>query len=622
MRLIKKSPIKNVIFLMCIMSFNVSANDPYLLFSDLISGPSTGLGDGIGSGVVVTVWAQNADVEGSGNQISFRDSRNNLHTPVVYYWKTANGVLPSGPSNLFESHKMSEIAFSIPEAAPGLGRIFIKSDTAESNSLPFLVREGSIYHIKSSGSTDNSGTWSKPWSDPTTAINKAEAGSTIYLHDVNAGSFSSPASRALYWNNAKAASSLNAQFAIIAYPGFQPKVIAQKAVESYRTSGMVVSKMDIYASNYLEVDELGQPRGSVIESSPGDTYGVKTTKSGRVIGNRIGDIPGGCASKWNGAINGNRDHVEGARIFGNEVYDYGCNGSSKLHHTTYLSIRSGTGMVVDAWEWGYNYLHGNKAKFGIHNYDEGNACGDINGALRIHNNVIVDQAGAGISVGSNCGWSMDAVIENNILINVGLAADWDGVNVDTSNGAENGGIALRDSGERGLTGNFYIRNNLIYGHSEDGQQNGGRGCLNLNGDGDSIAIFWDNNVCIGGYSLPLVSASNRAAKKLDNIIGADNFWRYFSKNVAASEFPIWAQSSISEGSGMIVNDSQVRLVPNSSLLSVVEDRDKNMAGTAKLLSTGMDIYGVARPKPGAVGPVEFAISPVAPLNPPEELFVE
>ena len=50
---------------------------PLLRFTDLISGPSTGLGDGQGSGVIVTIWAQGVgDSQGTG-QVYFTDSQGN-----------------------------------------------------------------------------------------------------------------------------------------------------------------------------------------------------------------------------------------------------------------------------------------------------------------------------------------------------------------------------------------------------------------------------------------------------------------------------------------------------------------------------------------------------------------
>ena len=517
---------------MCFANLTFAEN-PKLLFSDLISGPSTGLYDGLGDGAIVTIWGQNLEIEGD---VTFIDSDGTAHEPYVYYWKKADGTLPSGPANLYESHLIYEIALSIPaNAAFGKGNIAVNVNGKESNQLPFDVRSGEIFHVKSTGTDNNqNGTWGMPWRTIAYAMNQISKGGILYIHDVDQGNFSAPSARGVYWNNPEAASELNAQLGVVAYPGNQPKVIAQKAFENYRTSGQVVSKFDVYASNYLSVDSFGQPTGEPIANSPRDTYGIQTSKNGRVIGNKIGDIPNGCASAWNGAINGAQERADNVKILGNEVYDYGCNGTSKLHHTTYMSVRSIDDITVQAWEWGYNYLHGNKAKFGIHQYDEGiristgngfsEQCGDVAGVIKIQNNVIVDQGGAGISVGSKCDWSMDVLIENNILTRVGLAAAWDGKDPDTSDGAENGAIALRDNGDKGLTGKYYIFNNLIFNHTSDGQTIGTRGCLSMSGVGDSIEVSWLNNICITDRDLPFIGFSFDASQQTDNITGYNNLW--------------------------------------------------------------------------------------------------
>lgn len=521
------------------------AESPRLAFSDLVSGPPEGLHDGLGEGAIVTIWGQNLK---DGGDVFFIDSEGTRHRPHVYYWKQADGMAPSGPANLFESHLMYEIALSIPsEAAFGEGFITVTVDQQESNSLSFNVRPGEIYHVKSNG-TDHpeNGTWNRPWRSIAYAINKVASGGILYVHDVDQGSFANPQARGVYWNNTEAGSGLENQLAVISYPGYQPKVIAQKAFENYTTSGQVVSKFDVYASNYLSTDALGQPIGDPIVNSPRDTYGIQTSKNGRVIANRISDIPGGCASAWNGAINGAQERAHNVKILGNEIYDYGCNGSSKLHHTTYMSVRSIDNITVQPWEWGYNYLHGNEAKFGIHQYDEGvrvstssgfsEHCGDVAGVIKIHNNVIVDQAGAGISVGSKCDWTVDVLIENNTLVRVGLAAAWDGKNPNTSDGPENGGIALRDNGERGLTGDFYILNNLILNHTNDGQTVGSRGCLSLSGIGDSIEISWLNNICLSDKNNPFVGLTFDAIQQSNNITGFNNLWLNES---VTPEFPNW-----------------------------------------------------------------------------------
>jgi len=584
------------------------AISPFLAFSDVISGPASGLGDGRGQGMIVTVWGQNLGSSQGTSKIFYEDSEGETRqASYVYYWKNADGVAPSGPANLFQSHRMQEVAFSIPESALGKGTIFAEVNGVKTNPLDFSVRPGSIFFVSSKGNdSTGDGSFENSWQTVSHADSAAPKGSTIYILDVDTGDRKS--SRAIYWNNTSASSSLEEQFSIIAYPGYQPKVIAQKAVENYTTSALVVSKLDIYASNYLAVDSNDQPIGTPI--SNGDTYGIQSSRNGRAIGNRIGDIPGGCASKWNAAINGNAnvgDRVSNFKGFGNEIYDYGCDGTDKLHHTIYLSVRSGDGLVVEPWEWGYNYLHGNKAKFGIHQYDEGTECGDLAGPLRIYNNVIIDQSGSGISVGSTCGWSMDIYIHNNVIINVGLAADWDGIDPDTSNGAENGGIGLRD---RGLLGTAYIRNNLIYMYSEDGQTIGGRGCLNLTGIGDYVQVVFQNNICFTTMSQPFIGFGYSSENKSDNIRGSNNIW--IDQGQSKLTPPTWDNAALTNNPDLKISGSFISVNSSSPIVD---------SGISVPIKRG--IYGTRRDADIDIGPIEFSDREgVSPPESPTNLFVE
>ena len=597
------------------VSSAVVSASPHLAFSDLVSGPDVGLGDGKGSGVIVTVWGQGLGNQQGGSKVIFTDSSGTAREAAsIYYWKNADGRLPSGPSNLFASHQMQEIAFSIPDSALGEGSISVLVDGQTSNSLPFSVRDGKIFHVKSTGTESSSGSWSDPFGSVGAADMLAPAGSTIYVHDVDTGDFSQPQERAIYWNNPPASSSLEAQFSIIAYPGNQPKAIAQRAVEVYLTEGLVVSKFDLYASNYLAVDSNDQPIGEEI-STIGGTTAFTTSKNGRSIANRIGDIPGGCASSQGGAIVGNAmydDYVSNFKALGNEIYNYGCAGTSKFHHTTYLTVRSGpNNRQVEPWEWGYNYLHGNDAKFGIHNYDEGAGCGDLTGPLRIYKNVIVDQGGAGINVGSTCGWSMDVIIRDNVLINVGKAAAWNGIDPSTSDGSENGGISIRDGG---LTGTVYAHNNLIYGYTSDRSPDGS-GCITFQGNEDNVRVVWEKNICFTEKDLPFVGYGYQGADKLDNITGSRNVWFYAGgSSPSNAKVPKWDNNPVTQNPQISLVDDIV-FISEGSALTLLPSSDAISALSPIYQGTGADVYGTFRDSNPDIGPVEVIGAKPAPTPP-------
>ncbi len=584
------------------------ATTPRLNFTDLISGPDVGLGDGLGSGVIVTVWGQHLGSSQGGSTVSFIDANDvKRKAAQVYYWKDADGTLPGGPANLFISHKMQEIAFSIPDAATGAGQIQVTVNGVASNTLPFTVRSGSIYHVRSNGSdTSGAGTFASPWK----TVNKAESdisapGATLYVHDSVVAGGSTSTRRAVYWNNVLASSTLANQYAFVAYPGSQPSAVGDSGFVNYKTKGQVISKYKIFASNCKEGDN-GQPVNC--KPSPTITYGIQTTAFGRAVGNTITDQVGGCASGAQGAISGNAlngDRVSGVRILGNEVHDYGCYGSNKLHHTTYMSIRSGnTGtpnLKVPAWHFGWNYLHDNYAKNGIHNYDERNGCGSPVGTLLINDNVVINQAGSGIMVASACGWTNDWAVYNNIVINAGLAAAWNGVDVSTANGPNTAAISFQDDG---LVGVINVYNNTFIDWNSDDLARSSQACLGLEGQGNNLNLNWSNNICSTSKDKFFVNSGYNAARLLNNINGSSNIWYYSGMNATQAIAPEWDAAKI-------VTDPKLS-IENAAI--IVVDSASPAVGASTDLSNAYDIYGVNRLPGGDIGAVESINGPQSPSD--------
>ena len=490
---------------------------PKLNFSDLISGPAVGLNDGKGSGVIVTVWGQNLGSSQGNSTLSLTDSQGVEYPPAhIYYWKNADGTAPGGPANLYKPLKMQEIAFSIPNIANGDYKIKVSVNAKTSNFLPFKVRNGAIFHLSSTGiDAPNGGSFTNKWQTLNYAFGQiTQPGATLYIHDnLQIGSASSV--RPAYWNVQSASSTgYSNQFGVIAYPGSQPVVTGYKGFENFKVTGQVISKIKVQAS--MCDDVLGQPvnvvNGVATTCFKVNTYGILGTAYGRIIANAITDRPGGCANGQQGAIlanaNNGNDRISGLKVFGNEVYDYGCEGTNKFHHTTYFSIRNQTNLQVEPWEWGWNYLHDNKAKNGIHHHDEAfNAsCGSPSGKVSVHDNVIVNQSGAGIHFGiggSGCQWNNDVDIYNNLLINTGLIAAWDGVNLTSANGPNTGAITIND---KGLTGTFSIFNNTMYKWNDDDQNRNVQSCLGLTGTGAFLtAITFSNNICLTDKDKPFVA---------------------------------------------------------------------------------------------------------------------
>lgn len=594
------------------LSSIVNAAAPVLAFSDLVSGPDTGLGDNRGSGVVVTVWGQHLGSSQGSSTIEFCDSARICRAPAhLYYWKNADGQAPSGPANLFESHGMQEIAISIPDSAAGAGTIRVTTSGGVSNTLPFIVRTGNIYHVSPSGNDSNPGTFAQPWQtgarvgDTRSGGTTAPAGSTVYFHGVTNGDAS--AGRGIYINNtAASAPDETTNFFFVSYPGSPSIASGREGFTNYQIAGTAISKFQLYSSNCTETEN-----GQRINCVSSGTWGARSDKWGRIVGNYFTDQAGRCSSMYQGAIvgdAGSEDNVSNAKIFGNEIEEYGCNSSNALHHTTYMTIRSAPdNLIVQPWEFGWNYLHDNKAKSGIHQFDQDDGCGNTSGPVIIRNNVVVNQAGPGIYFGSQCGWSMDAYIENNIIINSGLSVEWDGLDPNTGSQIEPGGVVIRDSGTAplgGLLGTMYIRNNTIQGVGWPTMPNLGEGCLSLTGSGDNVSIVFSDNICVNTRDYPFIGATNRAAPQLDNITGSQNSLYYSGSGTPSrAVVPSWDSAVLTTNPMLSISMPRV----NVSADSTIHNRSQT--------TLTRDIYGMPRSSRSSIGAVTYSLLPALPVAP-------
>jgi hypothetical protein len=559
---------------------------PRLAFSDLISGPDTGLGDQEGSGVIVTIWGQLLGSSQGVSTIEFCDSIGECRDARVYYWKNADATPPSGPANLFESHKMQEIAISIPESAAGQGNIRVTVDGL-TDSLPFTVRPGEIYHVKNQGSdSSGDGSWNNPWRTVSHADSIATAGDTLYIHDVTTIEDGDPGR--VYYNNRGFKANTSNQFAYVSYPGTRAELYGKDGVHVYRSTGIVTSKLSVFASNCADesLDGCNQ-RG---------TAGIMPSDWGRVIGNRITDRPGMCASGQAGAISGGIDRVEGSKIFGNHIHDYGCPNTGKLHHTTYLTIRDNDNdKEIESWELGWNYLKDNWAKNGLHFYDEnsgsGSECGDLTTDMRVHNNVVVNQGGSGIALASACGWSQDTYIYNNVLINVGLPVD---VDCTSTCGSTGSAIEILDIG-RGLTGNVYLNNNTVYKWDTQNQDTTLQSCIVLRGSGDNAQVFINDNICYTESDKPFLTtfSFSESVNHTDNLSGSNNIWFTSVLDPQRAIIPQLIQEPVL---------GNPKLTLSGSIIEVAED---SVVLGKSLSNFEHDIYGVRREQPSAIGAVEY-----------------
>lgn len=445
---------------------------PRLNFSDITSGPKTGLGDGLGSGVIVTVWGNNLGSSQGSSTISI----GGVNAAYVYYWGNATGALGGGPANLYTYHKMQEISFSIPAGvADGAVTISVTVGGVTSNTLPFTVRAGNIYFVKTTGS-DSTGTGT--WSNPRRTLNwyaydRLEAGDTVYACDGIAEN-SGLATRYLVGTLANPIS-------FIAYPGAAVSVNQNAAWSLGNYAG---------SSHFCNFSKIRVTTTGT---------GIDTHEGMRAVGNEITNYSGLYASGSNGAISGSDDNnhtndtVSNIKCFGNYIHDFGGDNTQSLHHVFYISNRSS--YTREAFELGWNHLADNKAHHGLHVYDEG-ICGNLTGTLRIHDNVVVNQVG--VAVGVACmaydgynGFSMPVEIYNNLFIRPGKE-------IPTCSG-HNVAISLS-----GLTNTCHVKiyNNTLYGYG----QSGGGWALDVQGSGDDHRFggTWEyvNNIVVDTNDRP------------------------------------------------------------------------------------------------------------------------
>ncbi len=514
-----------MIFVVFIVSsfLTIAQASPVLNFSDIVSGPKTGLNDGLGEGTIVTVWGQNlGDTQGASK--IFIDNKEAAH---IYYWGKADGNMATGPAELSTYHKIQTIAFSIPAtASDGLVSIHVEVNGQLSETLPFTIRNGDIFYVKPDGNDGATvdGKWNNPWAtlayvalgrDNIGARGRFKPGDIVYVTD---GVLETGGLHVKYIHG-----TAELPLSIIAYPGAE--VIIED--ESYR--GIHNWNGDATYWNFSKL---------VIKTNGNGIYSFKGM---RAIGNEITNYPRpsgpnnleGCADGQGGAIagsnlNGPNFAGGGIKIFGNYVHDFGCDRTSKLHHVFYISNRGGT--IIKSFEIGWNHVSDTKVHHALHVYDEG-PCGNFSGTMRIHNNVVINQVGHGINISaggsSEVCYDMPIEIYNNLIINSGLE-------IPTSAGHTRA-IAITSNKNQS---DIKLYNNTFYGYGEPGDGHG----IRVQATGSPAWIFggtWEfiNNIVVDTNNLPFEIPGYWDIPDAGN----NNLWY----SPSAQTLPSWNMNSVS-----------------------------------------------------------------------------
>jgi len=515
----------SVVILCC--SSVLAASVPALHFSDITSGPKTGLGDSLGSGAIVTLWGNNLGGIQGTSKVYIGTTGNWHEAAHIYYWENAdpaNGN--SGPADLYTYHKMQEIAFSIPATAPdGPVRIKVTVDGVDSNELDFNVRSGNIYFVKASGSDSADGSWATPWKTLFHAVGKAalnmSPGDIIYaVGTINESSEGDPGWCGMDIGNYGAVSgTAQDPLSVAAYPG--------ASVLVYGTNYGVRNRNN--NCSYWNISKITATTGGT---------GIAPFRGMRMVGNAVTDIVGGCADGVSGALSGGnlggKIVVDDLKVFGNYVYDFGCEATSKYHHVVYLSNRSGTS--VKSCDFGWNYFRDNLAEHCLQLYDEG-VCGDFTGTFKVHDNVVLNQRGVafGLATGGTtpeC-FTMDTEVYNNLFINVGKGPALSSGSVWT--------VAVSVSGSNNRS-NAKIYNNTIYGYGDDTLEPGERvidACVYVP---DTFGGTWEwvNNIVYDTQNVKFTHSPTKMPS-----VASNNFW-YNGGDAFPSDPPSWDTSPITD----------------------------------------------------------------------------
>lgn len=568
--------------------------EPVLRFSDIVSGPSIGLGDGLGDGAVVTVWGQGLGAMQGPNRVYFTDAAGNKRAAAhVYYWKNADGLAPGGPANLYKSHRMQEIAFSIPESAEGSGTITVEVDGVESNALSFTVRSGRVLWVAPSGSNANPCTFDSPCAFVNGNIASGSTGGLgdgrllpgdiVYSRGVAEPEFSGGGISAGMFLRSLAGTAAN-PIAIVAYPGEQSTVVAGTyGVNPYYSSAIVVSKYHISVGQY---DDPIIPIGA--GSPHKSNFHIRASRHGRAVGNLFDENDGKCFNGTSGAIESGGEGGSDYKAYGNHFYDLGCDTTSHFQHTTYMSVRNPLSNTT-AWDFSYNHLENNKAKYGIHFYDESYSgdCGLLTGTLKVNKNIIVNQKGAGIHIKTvdrssplNPCWSADVEVKGNILVNVGL-----GPVAELNNGTAPQGI---DVGGHMTPATVVVEDNLLYGYADESGLEHGTGIgIRLGFRFNQPKIVLRNNVFWNDRDLPWLELGNNTG----NLIADANLFHNTAGNIQAV-VPTWPNTLVADP-GLTVTDGFVEVAGDSPLLDSGADTGNDLG-----------IYGGDGAVSNNIGPIE------------------
>lgn len=562
---------------------------PTLCFSDIVSGPKTGNSDGVGSGVIVTVWGS----ELGSSQGTSKIYIGAVESDHVYYWKNADGELPGGPADLYTNHKLQEICFSVPSSAiDGLNTINVAVGGVESNSIPFTVRGGNIYFVSASGNdSTGDGSYTSPWATYTGVMSgdgRLSAGDTIYSLGVDttsgirvggtgtvAGTGSSPISLIAYPNTSCEVTGLGGDSSVVSnwYPSVRANAyvnISKLSITAYGNDDNYPIAITAIPHNRIVGVEITGPTvyggyGGAITCSGSNS---NPPNGGKYLGIYIHDY--GYRSKIEGVNNYGYEYESDDSTWTSPPYDgvgdacTNCTSMDRFQHLYYLSIRKNN-TIVEPYEIGWNNLVNNPILEGIHVYDMAVTGSGFNAPLDIHNNVVHNQGGAAFDVSLPYDMQYAKInFYNNIII--------------TDENIPWAGEAIRAYGNADIK----IWNNTIYGYRLDG----------MTTYGETVNFDFKNNIFVDtlGYAFSSFTPDSANNNLFYSTEGTELPSWYSALNGDINSNPLFTDAATHDFS----LQSGSPAISNGSALSIVEAVYKD------------DLFGLLRTDPVDIGAIQYA----------------
>jgi len=538
--------------------------DPVLYFSDITSGPKTGntdvsLGQTSGeNGAIVTIWGRNL----SGGTVYCNSAAS------VYYYYRGNAVQPA---DLYSFLRMEMISFQIDHLAQdGSGTIYVIVNGRQSNTLPFNVRSGNIYFVKTNGNDAGNGAWNSPWKTIIKAKDAIGHGDIAYIcNGVNQISETEFGACVNLGTDGLAGNPK----ALIVYPGAVSRVGNPNIGRAFHVFNQDSNRNSV---NWV-ISKFTLTTAEV---------GVSGQSGFRVIGNFV-TAPNG--DGLDGAIGGIGSNVY---ILGNELDSVGSPNCDKLYHAIYI-----TGIRRDDppraptetnREVAWNYIHECRSNRAINVYSEQQYSAFIEGH-RIHDNVIIDQQGDGILLG----YYVTGVnsIYNNLIIRAGLGPEW------VTGSSYHTGIRI-SAGHELVTGTIvYCYNNTLYGCGWNGAQTGESGHFLISPETLlHLSLMSCSNNIVRSTGEPYIAGESGAPPTGDY----KNCW------FGAGAAPVWDNTAINSDPLFVnLNANNFQLQSGSPCIN----SGRNLSAIV-----ARDILGVSRPQGTAFDIGAFEYNPTIGIN--------